>query len=279
VIVFRMTTLTPTLEGYLGTTTEARYQLLAQQAIEALHGHSSTPYHELEIDASQLARPLADALEERMEETITISKDDAKTLREYQSPYRYADILRGFMADPTDARRHHLTFLSRGVDVFASFEGRWRGTWFYHHREVAAFDHHWQPTQPASIDPSALLQPVVMGRISASQLATPAKPIGSDSDEPTPAVDAVSTKTGWIIGGVGFDEETQYTARPHVGYLASLDLLVWVARESTQRYSCFFERRYPDQSYRIVGAQFLWENHELQFEAFMGGVYQDPTSI
>ena len=110
--------------------------------------------------------------------------------------------------------------------------------------------------------------------------------LGSDSPAPVPAVDAASRRSGWIIGAVGYEPKTQRASRPHVGYLWTRELLIWIALETngspeSPRYSCFFERRDEDGSYRIVGVQFLWERAQsrLTFEGFMGSIYHNPITL
>jgi hypothetical protein len=273
------------LEGYDNTETGNHFQLLQQEVIEVLQGGSpQSPYHTIEQDASHFATLLAEELHQREHELLRISDQAPLTIAEHQRPYDYATILRQLLSSPESSRVYHQRFLSQGADPFAAFEGRWVGVWFHNNQAVGAFDHHWQKTQALSDKESLLIQPVVMGRISMEEVAHPRrKAIGSDSMEPTPAVDAASRRSGWIIGAVGFEPKTQRASRPHVGYLWTPELLLWVALETNgspeePRYSCFFERRYKDGSYRILGAQLLWhrEKRRLTFESFMGSAYQSP---
>jgi hypothetical protein len=276
---------TPELEGYEQSQTGEQYQALLQEVTAVLEGeHPQSAYHVMSQDTANFSFSLASKLRERQDELIRICDDAPQAFATYQEPYDYPALVEKFLSSPEMSQERHKSFLLERIDVFGAFEGRWSGVWYNNSQAVGAFDHHWQKTRARADKEHILIQPVVMGRIPIEELQnrTPKK-IGSDSKEPTPAVDAVSSRSGWIIGAVGFNSETQRTSRPHVGYLWFPHLLVWVALEPNgtpeePRYSCFFERRYEDKSYRIIGVQFLWHRmkQHLSFECFMGGVYQSP---
>lgn len=278
---------TPILRGYEQGQIGAEYQRLLEEVVWVIEGHTQkSRYHTIRTDAKAFAPLLAQRLRANSQAVIAVSEEPARSLASYQAPLDYAALVEKFLGDPDASFLHHKTLLQSGVDVFGAFGGRWSGVWYSDNHAVGAFDHHWQETQPVGGLPHLLVQPVVMGKIPISLQKDPGRrptKIGSDSEEPTPAVDIVSTQNGWILGAVGFDAVQQQASRPHVGYCVEERLLIWLCMEQNgapeaPRYSCFFERKYPDDTYRIIGVQFSWlrEARQLLFERFMGSVYTDP---
>lgn len=275
--------------------------LLDEQA--AAHAGRSTRFEEVFAAATRFAEPLAQALEVcRAVPVNPMRIDDSGPLATFEgygvtlgvTPW---DLVRTLLGDRAVAEARARAHLAAGGDVFAAFQGRWRGAWYSQSAAgvsdpPAIYDHDWGATEPLG---ELLVQPVVMGPWAGAPEGVPAAVHtpgqGIHSARPEAALNAVHPGTGRITGGVGVRRGR--TERPHVGYFVDAKTLLWVAREgeperiggeTTALYSCFFERCAVGGRYLIMGLQFVWRSGadrpgRLDVTLLMGGVYQRPLSV
>ena len=208
-----------------------------------------------------------------------------------------ADIVQRNLADKGRAAQGRAkAHTDAGGDVFASFQGRWRGQWVG--RNVTAgrvqgatgitssdgtYDHDWQQTQgSANATDNIRSQPVAMGAYNPS--ATPRSAgQGTQTTSSDAAINTVDTSTGRIVGAVGVNRQGRQgqaptAQRPHAGYFIDANTLLWIAQEGGNLYSCFFEHTTNQRPprYLIMGVQFRWDGTNVAITQLMGTEYNRP---